>query len=84
MAVIDGERVFVQVDRHAQSFLAAFDLATGRRVWTKERDERPVWATPTVHESGGRKELIVVGGYHVRGYDPRDGREPGGSRTRPR
>jgi outer membrane protein assembly factor BamB len=73
--VIDGGRVFVQVDRHAQSFLAAFDLATGRRAWTKERDERPVWATPTVHESGGRKELIVVGGYHVRGYDPRDGRE---------
>jgi outer membrane protein assembly factor BamB len=73
--VIDGDRVFVQVDRHAQSFLAAFDLATGRRVWTKEREERPVWATPTVHESGGRKELIVVGGHHVRGYDARDGRE---------
>jgi outer membrane protein assembly factor BamB len=73
--VIDGDRVFVQVDRHAQSFLAAFDVGTGRRQWTAQRDERPVWATPTVHESGGRKELIVVGGYHVRGYDPRDGRE---------
>ncbi|HUG52371.1 MAG TPA: PQQ-binding-like beta-propeller repeat protein [Vicinamibacteria bacterium] len=73
--VIDGGRVFVQVDRHAGSFLAAFDLATGRRIWKVDRDERPVWATPTVHESGGRKELVVVGGYHVRGYDPRDGRE---------
>jgi outer membrane protein assembly factor BamB len=73
--VIDGDRVFIQVDRHARSFLAAFDLATGRRVWTKERDERPVWATPTVYEGGGRKELLVVGGYHVRGYDLRDGRE---------
>jgi outer membrane protein assembly factor BamB len=73
--VIDGDRVFVQVDRHAQSYVAAFDLATGRRLWTKERNERPVWSTPTVHESGGRKELIVIGGYHVRGYDLRDGRE---------
>jgi len=73
--VIDGDRVFVQVDRHADSFLAAFDLASGRRLWTVERDERPVWSTPTVHESGGRRELIVVGGYHVRGYDLRDGRE---------
>ena len=73
--VIDGDRVFVQVDRHAQSYLAAFDLASGRRLWTKERNERPVWSTPTVHESGGRKELIVIGGYHVRGYDLRDGRE---------
>lgn len=73
--VIDGDRVFVQVDRHAESFLAAFDLATGRRIWTVERDERPVWSTPTVHDAAGRKELLVVGGYHVRAYDPRDGRE---------
>jgi outer membrane protein assembly factor BamB len=73
--VIDGGRVFVQVDRHADSFLAAFDLDSGRRLWTVPRDERPVWSTPTVHESGGRRELIVVGGYHVRGYDMRDGRE---------
>jgi outer membrane protein assembly factor BamB len=73
--VIDGDRVFVQVDRHADSFVAAFDLATGRPLWRQDRNERPVWSTPTVHESGGRKELIVVGGYHVRGYDLRDGRE---------
>ena len=73
--VIDGDRVFIQVDRHAGSFLAAFDLATGKRLWTVKRDERPVWATPMLFESGGRKELIVVGGYHVRSYDPRDGRE---------
>lgn len=73
--VIDGDRVFVQVDRHAGSFLAAFDLATGKRLWTVKRDERPVWATPTVIGSGSRKELIVVGGHYVRSYDPRDGRE---------
>jgi outer membrane protein assembly factor BamB len=73
--IIDGDRVFLQVDRHAGSFLAAFDLATGKQLWTVPRDERPVWATPTLFESGGRKELIVVGGYHVRSYDPRDGRE---------
>ena len=73
--VIDGDRVFVQVDRHAQSFLAAFDLASGRRLWTRDPNERPVWSTPTVHESGGRRELIVVGGYHVRGYDVSDGHE---------
>jgi outer membrane protein assembly factor BamB len=73
--VIDGDRVFLQVDRHAGSFLAAFSLATGKRLWTVKRDERPVWSTPTLHESGGRKELIVVGGYHVRAYDPRDGKE---------
>jgi outer membrane protein assembly factor BamB len=73
--VLAGDRVFVQVDRHAGSFLAALDLATGRRLWTVARDERPVWATPLLHEAGGRPELVVVGGHYVRAYDPKDGRE---------
>ncbi len=73
--VLAGDRVFVQVDRHAGSFLAALDLATGRRLWTVARDERPVWATPLLHDTDGRRELVVVGGHYVRAYDPKDGRE---------
>jgi outer membrane protein assembly factor BamB len=34
-----------------------------------------VWATPTLHQAGGRTELLVVGGLNVRGYDPRTGKE---------
>jgi outer membrane protein assembly factor BamB len=73
--IIDEGLVFVQVDRHADSYLAAFDLATGERAWTVERDERPVWASPTIVESAGRKQLVVVGGVYVRGYDPKSGEE---------
>jgi outer membrane protein assembly factor BamB len=73
--VLSGGRVYVQADRHKDSFLAAFDLATGRKLWTVARDERPVWATPLLHEIGGRRELVVVGGNYVRAYDPEDGRE---------
>jgi outer membrane protein assembly factor BamB len=73
--VTDGSRVYVQVDRHADSYLAAFDLATGERVWTVERAERPVWATPTLVRVGERRDLVVVGGYHTRGYDPQTGEE---------
>jgi outer membrane protein assembly factor BamB len=65
----------VQVDRHKDSFLAAFDLASGKRVWTVARDERPVWATPTLVKSGARTELVVVGGNFTRSYDPRTGTE---------
>ncbi len=65
----------VQVDRHRDSFLAAYDLASGKQAWRVARDERPVWATPTLLAAGGRPELVVVGGYHVRGYDPRTGQE---------
>lgn len=73
--VIFEDLVIVQADRHHNSYLAAFHLETGRRVWTVARDERPGWSTPTLHAAGGRTDLIVVGGIHVRGYDPRTGRE---------
>jgi outer membrane protein assembly factor BamB len=73
-AIFEGLAI-VQVDRHRDSFLAAFDLATGRQVWKVKRDERPVWASPTLSTRDGRTELLVVGGYNVRGYDPRTGEE---------
>jgi outer membrane protein assembly factor BamB len=73
--VIFENLAIVQVDKHKGSFLAAYGLSTGKPVWRVERDERPVWATPTLDRSGGRAQLLVVGGYHVRGYDPRSGEE---------
>src|SRR5262245_59567602 len=60
--IVFEDLAIVQVDRHRDSFLAAFDLASGRRVWTVNRDERPVWATPTLVGSGKDAELVVVGG----------------------
>lgn len=65
----------VQVDRHRGSFLAAFNLASGKRVWTVDRDEKPVWSTPVVVRAGGRDELVVSGGNYARAYDPRTGKE---------
>jgi outer membrane protein assembly factor BamB len=73
--IIFENRVIVQVDRHRDSYLAAFDLATGKRVWNVPRVERPVWSTPTLHTVGTQPELIVGGGEYVRGYDPRTGEE---------
>lgn len=62
------------LDRHADSFLAAHDLASGKRLWQVARDERPVWATPLLHEAEVKTpspfasdELIVfTGGYRGR------------------
>lgn len=73
--VIHDGRVFVQVDRHADSFVAAYDLATGGELWKVGRDEKPVWATPTIHQTAERTQLIVVGGDYDRGLDPATGRE---------
>ncbi len=73
--IVDQGRVIVQVDRHADSFLAAYDAKSGRQLWKVARDERPGWATPTIHRGAEGSELIVLGSVHARGYDPQTGDE---------
>jgi hypothetical protein len=65
--------VIVQADQQKGSFLAAYDLDSGKQVWRTERDEISTWGTPTILESGGRAE-IVTNGTKVRGYDPATGK----------
>ncbi len=67
--------VFVQCDRHKDSFLAAYDVDTGKPIWATPRDEPPSWGTPTVYEAPKGTELIANGTNYVRGYDPFSGKE---------
>lgn len=69
------DMVFLQVDMHQGSFLAAFDAATGKELWRTARDSKPSWATPTVIEGPSRAELVANGVEHVCGYDPKTGKE---------
>jgi len=73
--VILDNLVIVQNDRHKDSYLAAYDLATGKEVWRAAHDEYPSWATPTVVRTGGRVEIVTNAGKHIRGFDPKTGRE---------
>jgi outer membrane protein assembly factor BamB len=57
------------------SFLAAFDVATGRELWRTTRNDYPTWSTPTVHSSNGRTQVIVNGFAHIGGYDLATGKE---------
>src|SRR5918998_2637584 len=73
--VIHRNLVIVQADGHAQSFMAAYDLRTGKQAWRVERGEITSWSTPTVVEANGRAELVANGGRFIRGYDPQTGKE---------
>jgi outer membrane protein assembly factor BamB len=73
--ILYRDLVIVQCDRQKESFLAAYDRATGRRVWLTPRDEIPSWGTPTVYDGPPRAELIVNATNHVCGYDPLTGQE---------
>jgi len=67
--------VIVQCDIQKNSFIAAFDVASGRPVWRTEREEIPSWSTPAVFEANGRAELVTQATKFTRGYDPNTGKE---------
>ena len=73
--IVDGNLVFVQNDRYKDSYIAAFDLTSGKQVWRTNRDELPSWATPLLMRSGSRAELVTNASKFIRAYDPATGRE---------
>lgn len=71
--VIDGDRVYLQVDRARNAFVAAYALADGKELWKTDRNEIPSWSTPTVVHHKGGSELITNGTNAIRGYDAKTG-----------
>ena len=73
--IIYKDRVIVQCDIQQNSFVAAFDLKTGKQLWRTDRDEIPSWGTPTIFEGPTRVELVTHATKFIRGYDPMTGQE---------
>jgi outer membrane protein assembly factor BamB len=73
--IIWKDMVIVQCDVQKNSFIAAFNVATGAPVWRTDRDEIPSWSTPTIFEHNGRAELVTQATKFIRGYDPQTGKE---------
>jgi outer membrane protein assembly factor BamB len=71
--IIFENKVYVQCDIQKNSFVAAYDLATGDEVWKTGRDEIPSWSTPTIHEFGETAMLLTHATKAARGYDARTG-----------
>ena len=73
--IIYRDLAIIQADGHKQSFIAAFDLKSGKQAWRVERDEITSWSTPTIYRGKSRTELIANGGHYIRAYDPQTGKE---------
>jgi outer membrane protein assembly factor BamB len=73
--IIYKNLVIVQADIQKNSFIAAYDIKTGKQVWKTPREELSSWGTPTVYEGATRAELITNGTKAIRGYDPATGKE---------
>jgi outer membrane protein assembly factor BamB len=72
--VIHDGLVIVQNDRHADSYVIAFDVRTGQEKWRVGRDEMPSWATPLVHR-GTRTTIVTNSPKAIRGHDAATGKE---------
>jgi outer membrane protein assembly factor BamB len=73
--VIFEDMVIVQNDRHRDSFLAAFDIATGQEIWRSKHEDYPSWATPAVLRLNGRTQIVTNSGQYIRGFDAKSGKE---------
>ncbi len=73
--VIHEGVVIIQADVQKNSFLAAFDIRTGRELWRTGRSDVPTFSTPTIHQVGGRTQILVNGWRHIGAYDFKTGAE---------
>ena len=74
--IIYKNMVIIQADIQKDSFVAAYDIKTGKLLWKTPREgELPGWGSPTVYEGKTRAELVTAGAKAIRGYDPLTGKE---------
>lgn len=73
--IIYKDLVIIQADVQKDSFIAAYDIKTGKLMWKTPREEISSWGTPTVYEGKARTEMITNGSKAIRGYDPVTGKE---------
>ena len=74
--IIYRNSVILQADVQKGSYIAAWDLATGKQLWKTPRpDEISTWGTPTLARTADGRDEIVTNGTKIRGYDPATGKQ---------
>ena len=72
--VLYGNKIVVQWDHQAGSFITALDKMTGAELWRTARQEIDSWGTPLVVDVGGKPQVIATAMNKVYGYDLETGR----------
>jgi outer membrane protein assembly factor BamB len=72
--VLEGDRLFLQIDNEQKSFLVALDKKTGEEAWRVDREEKTNYGSPIVWKNNTRTELVAPGSQKVRSYDPATGK----------
>jgi outer membrane protein assembly factor BamB len=67
--------LIIQCDVLDNSFVAAYDVKTGRELWKTPRNEYPGWCTPNIYTNAGRTYVALNGFKQRSGYDFETGKE---------
>jgi outer membrane protein assembly factor BamB len=67
--------LIIQCDVLENSFVAAYDVKTGKELWKTKRDDYPGWCTPNIYLNAGKAYVALNGYKHIGGYDFLTGRE---------
>jgi outer membrane protein assembly factor BamB len=73
--ILHDGAVIVQADVQKNSFLAAFDAATGKELWRAPRNDVPTFSTPAIAPRPTGTQIVVNGWKHIGGYDRTTGKE---------
>ncbi|MDG1890791.1 MAG: PQQ-binding-like beta-propeller repeat protein [Verrucomicrobiota bacterium] len=67
--ILHHDKVIIVNDNMEDSWMGAFDKATGKEIWKIKRDEPSNFSTPFIWENSRRTEIITTGVHKTRAYD---------------
>lgn len=73
--IIHNEAVIIQCDVMENSFVASYNVASGKEIWRAKRDEYPGWCTPNIYYDGDQSRVVLNGYKHRGAYDFNTGEE---------
>jgi outer membrane protein assembly factor BamB len=72
---IYGSTLIVTANCDRASWMKAFDLQTGKEVWSQEMPRMLVWSSPIVGQVAGKDQLLLSGFEAMSAYDPTNGNQ---------
>jgi len=72
---IYGSTLIVTANCDRASWMKAFDLETGKEVWSQEMPRMLVWSSPIVGQVAGKDQLLLSGFEAMSAYDPTNGKQ---------
>lgn len=72
--VLAGDLVVINQDHDVDSFIAAYDQATGKQVWRTPRPKAVrSYSTPVLWSQSGQDQIVVAGAIELNGYEAATG-----------